>query len=35
MPLMHTEELKLDGKTVYYPNPSRTTPLIVQWLDEG
>lgn len=35
MPLMHTEELKLDGKTVYYSEYQSYNSLIVQWLDEG
>lgn len=35
MPLMHTEELKLDGKTVYYSESQSYNSLIVQWLDEG
>ena len=35
MPLMHTEELKLDGKTVYYSESQMYHSLIVQWLDEG
>ena len=35
MPLMHTEELKLDGKTVYYSESQMYNSLIVQWLDEG
>ena len=35
MPLMHTEELKLDGKTVYYSKSQMYHSLIVQWLDEG
>lgn len=35
MPLMHTEEIKLDGKTVYYSESQSYNALIVQWLDEG
>lgn len=35
MPLMHTEELKPDGKTVYYSESQSYNSLIVQWLDEG
>ena len=35
MPLMHTEELKLDGKTVYYSESQSYNSLIVQWLDKG
>lgn len=35
MPLMHTEELKLDGKTVYYSESQMYNSLIVQWLDKG
>lgn len=35
MPLMHTEELKLDSKTVYYSESQSYNSLIVQWLDEG
>lgn len=35
MRLMHTEELKLDGKTVYYSESQMYHSLIVQWLDEG
>lgn len=35
MPLMLTEELKLDGKTVYYSESQSYNSLIVQWLDEG
>ena len=35
MSLMHTEELKLDGKTVYYSESQMYHSLIVQWLDEG
>ena len=35
MPLMHTEKLKLDGKTVYYSESQSYNSLIVQWLDEG
>lgn len=35
MRLMHTEELKLDGKTVYYSEYQSYNSLIVQWLDEG
>ena len=35
MRLMHTEELKLDGKTVYYSESQSYNSLIVQWLDEG
>ena len=34
MPLMHTEELKLDGKTVYYSESQSYNSLIVQWLDK-
>lgn len=34
MPLMHTEELKLDGKTVYYSKSQMYHSLIVQWLDK-
>lgn len=34
MPLMHTEELKLDGKTVYYSESQMYHSLIVQWLDK-
>lgn len=34
MPLMRTEELKLDGKTVYYSESQSYNSLIVQWLDE-
>ena len=35
MRLMRTEELKLDGKTVYYSGSQSYNSLIVQWLDEG
>lgn len=35
MPLMHTKELPLDGKTVYYSESQMYNSLIVQWLDEG
>ena len=35
MPLMHTEKLKLDGKTVYYSESQSYNSLIVQWLDKG
>lgn len=35
MRLMRTEELKLDGKTVYYSESQSYNSLIVQWLDEG
>ena len=35
MRLMHTEELKLDGKTVYYSESQSYNSLIVQWLDKG
>lgn len=35
MPLMHTEEIKLDGKAVYYSESQMYNSLIVQWLDEG
>ena len=35
MQLMHTEEIKLDGKTVYYSESQMYHSLIVQWLDEG
>ena len=35
MQLMHTEELKLDDKTVYYSESQMYHSLIVQWLDEG
>ena len=35
MPLMLTEELKLDGKTVYYSKSQMYHSLIVQWLDKG
>lgn len=35
MPLMRTEKLKLDGKTVYYSESQSYNSLIVQWLDEG
>lgn len=35
MRLMHTEEIKLDGKTVYYSESQSYNSLIVQWLDEG
>ena len=34
MPLMRTEELKLDGKTVYYSESQSYNSLIVQWLDK-
>lgn len=34
MPLMHTEEIKLDGKTVYYSESQSYNSLIVQWLDK-
>lgn len=34
MPLMHTEEIKLDGKTVYYSESQMYHSLIVQWLDK-
>ena len=34
MPLMRTEELKLDGKTVYYSESQMYHSLIVQWLDK-
>lgn len=34
MPLMHTEELKPDGKTVYYSESQMYHSLIVQWLDK-
>lgn len=34
MPLMHTKELKLDGKTVYYSESQSYNSLIVQWLDK-
>ena len=34
MQLMRTEELKLDGKTVYYSESQSYNSLIVQWLDE-
>lgn len=35
MQLMRTEELKLDGKTVYYSKSQSYNSLIVQWLDKG
>lgn len=35
MPLMHTEELKPGGKTVYYSESQMYHSLIVQWLDKG
>lgn len=35
MPLMRTEKLKLDGKTVYYSESQMYNSLIVQWLDKG
>lgn len=35
MPLMHTEEIKLDGKSVYYSESQSYNSLIVQWLDKG
>lgn len=35
MQLMHTEEIKLDGKTVYYSESQSYNSLIVQWLDKG
>ena len=35
MRLMHTEEIKPDGKTVYYSESQMYHSLIVQWLDEG
>lgn len=35
MQLMHTEELKPDGKTVYYSESQMYHSLIVQWLDAG
>lgn len=35
MPLMHIEEIKLDGKTVYYSESQSYNSLIVQWLDKG
>lgn len=35
MRLMHTEEIKLDGKTVYYSESQSYNSLIVQWLDKG
>ena len=35
MPLMHTEEIKLDGKAVYYSESQSYNSLIVQWLDKG
>lgn len=35
MRLMRTEELQLDGKTVYYSESQSYNSLIVQWLDEG
>ena len=35
MQLMRTEELQLDGKTVYYSESQSYNSLIVQWLDEG
>lgn len=34
MPLMRTEKLKLDGKTVYYSESQSYNSLIVQWLDK-
>lgn len=34
MPLMRTEELKLDSKTVYYSESQSYNSLIVQWLDK-
>lgn len=34
MQLMRTEELKLDGKTVYYSESQMYHSLIVQWLDK-
>ena len=34
MRLMRTEELKLDGKTVYYSESQMYHSLIVQWLDK-
>lgn len=34
MRLMHTEGLKLDGKTVYYSESQSYNSLIVQWLDK-
>lgn len=34
MPLMHTEDLPLDGKTVYYSESQSYNSLIVQWLDK-
>lgn len=34
MPLMRTEELKLNGKTVYYSESQSYNSLIVQWLDK-
>ena len=34
MPLMRTEELKPDGKTVYYSESQSYNSLIVQWLDK-
>ena len=34
MQLMRTEELKLDGKTVYYSESQSYNSLIVQWLDK-
>ena len=34
MRLMRTEELKLDGKTVYYSESQSYNSLIVQWLDK-
>ena len=35
MRLMHTEELKPGGKTVYYSESQMYHSLIVQWLDKG
>lgn len=35
MRLMRTQELHLDGKTVYYSESQSYNSLIVQWLDEG
>lgn len=35
MPLMHTEELKPGGKTVYYSESQMYHSLIVQWLDKS
>lgn len=35
MPLMRTQELHLDGKTVYYSESQMYHSLIVQWLDKG